>query len=413
MTAASAVVDEIVFDGAAGAAVAKQLVGRAVVGAGRKGKYFWFEFDQGPCLLMHFGMTGQGHLRGVAAPQYKVKMGETRAPEEWPPRFLKLELVFDDGKRWAYTDPRRLGRIRLVNDPPKEPPVSLLGFDPLLAMPTLPEFKQWLAGRTAPIKAVLLDQGVAAGVGNWIADEVLYQAEVHPEVSTAVLSDAELAALHAALDRIIRVAVACKTANEDNPADWLFHYRWTKGAKAAKDHHGNAISFVTVGGRTSAVVLARQKFRKGVATQEARKRTQETTQGRAQVQETTQGRARVHETGGRARVHETGGRAKETTGGRAAAVKAKLPRGRAAAAAVQALADAVDATVARSSSGKRTPTTIVSPAATTSARTRSSRKPAELSAPAAPPVRTQRVAKAAAAAQSRPGRRSTGAAGKA
>jgi formamidopyrimidine-DNA glycosylase len=263
VAAATAAEDGIVFVGSTGPAVAAQLVGRTVVGTGRKGKYFWLELDTRPWLLLHFGMTGQTHLTGVAAPQYRVAQGETRAPDAWPPRFLKLELVMDNGQRWAFTDPRRLGRIRLVDDPPAEPPVALLGFDPYLAMPALPAFQGWLAGRTAPIKAVLLDQSVAAGVGNWIADEVLYQARVHPDVSTAHLAEDEVAAIHTALERIVRVAVACKTAGRDNPPDWLFHYRWAKGrGGVARDHHGNAISFATVGGRTSAIVLALQKMRR-------------------------------------------------------------------------------------------------------------------------------------------------------
>ena len=262
IVAAEAVVDTILFDGESGPALAKKLVGRTVVGAGRKGKYFWMELDRRPWPLFHFGMTGQDHLSGVAAPQYKVKMGDVRAPTDWPPRFLKLELVFDNGQRWAYTDPRRLGRIRLVNDPLNEPPVSLLGFDPLLAMPTVEQLRAWFAGRTAPIKAVLLDQTVAAGVGNWIADEVLYQAGVHPELSTALLTDAELQAVHDALERIVRVAVDCKLTGKDNPTEWLYHYRWSKRDRKPQDHLGNTISFVTVGGRTSAVVSARQRMRK-------------------------------------------------------------------------------------------------------------------------------------------------------
>ena len=255
--------DAILFCGPGQAAVvATALVGRTIVGAGRKGKYFWFELDQRPWPLMHFGMSGQGHLTGVAAPQYKVKVNATRALEDWPPRYVKLELELDDGRRWAFTDPRRLGRIRLVQDPISEPPVSLLGFDPYLNMPTLDGFRGWLAGRKAPIKAVLLDQTVAAGVGNWIADEVCYQARVHPDLPVPLLDDAEVAALHEALERIVRVAVACKLGGQDMPSEWLIHYRWSKGAKSPRDHYGNAITFCTVGGRTSAVVAALQKLRK-------------------------------------------------------------------------------------------------------------------------------------------------------
>ena len=69
----------------------------------------------------------------------------------------------------AFVDARRLGRIRLCADPLKEPPISTLGFDPLLCMPTLEEFSRNVLKRSCPIKALLLDQSFSAGVGNWVA----------------------------------------------------------------------------------------------------------------------------------------------------------------------------------------------------------------------------------------------------
>ena len=69
----------------------------------------------------------------------------------------------------AFLDARRLARIRLAREPLKEPPISELGFDPILSMPTLEEFKKMVLKRSCPIKALLLDQGFSAGVGNWVA----------------------------------------------------------------------------------------------------------------------------------------------------------------------------------------------------------------------------------------------------
>ena len=78
----------------------------------------------------------------------------------------------------AFTDARRLGRIRLVDavDPFTQPPLSELGFDPVHGMPTIDEFKSRTLKRRVPIKSLLLDQTFSAGVGNWVADEVLFQA---------------------------------------------------------------------------------------------------------------------------------------------------------------------------------------------------------------------------------------------
>jgi len=69
----------------------------------------------------------------------------------------------------AFLDVRRLGRIRLCAEPLNEPPISELGFDPILSMPNLEDFTPQVLRRKAPIKAVLLDQSFSGGVGNWVA----------------------------------------------------------------------------------------------------------------------------------------------------------------------------------------------------------------------------------------------------
>ncbi|CAI8034338.1 Formamidopyrimidine-DNA glycosylase [Geodia barretti] len=108
-------------------------------------------------------------------------------------------MRFDDGGELAMTDGRRLGRILLRDDPEREPPVAKLGFDPLLAMPPPKRFSELIRARGANVKSLLLDQSFAAGVGNWIADEVLYQAGIDPRRHAASLTDAEACRLRARL----------------------------------------------------------------------------------------------------------------------------------------------------------------------------------------------------------------------
>ncbi len=72
-------------------------------------------------------------------------------------------------------------QVRFLEQPESVPPISLLGWDPILDMPTLPVFAEQLAARRRAVKAALLDQSFSAGIGNWVADEVLYQARIHPE----------------------------------------------------------------------------------------------------------------------------------------------------------------------------------------------------------------------------------------
>ena len=79
----------------------------------------------------------------------------------------------------AFLDARRLGRIRLVKSPLEEPPISTLGFDPILSMPTLEDFKAQVIRRSCPIKALLLDQSFSAGVGNWVAGKATSPEHTH------------------------------------------------------------------------------------------------------------------------------------------------------------------------------------------------------------------------------------------
>ena len=94
--------------------------------------------------------------------------------------------------------------MRLRHDPRAEPPISLLGFDALHDVPPLAGLAELFAARAAPVKAVLLDQSFSAGVGNWIADEVLYQARIDPRRRTNALTRAEIVRLGPACARSSR-----------------------------------------------------------------------------------------------------------------------------------------------------------------------------------------------------------------
>src|SRR5215831_5528929 len=217
--------DPIVFEARPRREFTKALLGRRVRGVGRHGKHLWLELDRRPWPCFHFGMTGEFHAPSARAVRL-VSSGSKDRGSAWPPRFAKLRLTFDDGGELVMTDPRRLGRIRLRKDPPSEPPISGLGFDALLGLPGPAEFAGLLEDRSAPIKALLLDQSFAAGVGNWIADEVLYQARIAPRRPARSLSPAEGRRLRAALVRVITAAVAARADSERFPRAWLFHRRW-------------------------------------------------------------------------------------------------------------------------------------------------------------------------------------------
>jgi formamidopyrimidine-DNA glycosylase len=249
--------DPIVFDRVSPARVRRALVGKRVLGVHRHGKHLWFELDQRPWPCLHFGMTGGFHVPGRKSVKLKSS-GERQPRAGWPPRFAKLRLTFDDGGELVFADARRLGRVRLRHDPRAEPPISLLGFDALVGIPTAREFVELLRGRSAPIKAVLLDQSVAAGVGNWIADEVLYQAGVDPRRRASTLTAAELRRIRDRIRSVVATAVRYNSDSDRFPRRWLFHDRWGKKAMAMTSR-GQPIRYATVGGRTTAWVPTVQR----------------------------------------------------------------------------------------------------------------------------------------------------------
>jgi formamidopyrimidine-DNA glycosylase len=235
--------DPIVFDDTSPERFVRALRGRRIEAVRRKGKYLWMELDARPWPLFHFGMTGSFRFYRDPDPR---------------PRFWKMELLADDGTRLAMADARRFGRIRLRRDPLSEPPLADLGFDPLVGLPPVAELAALLGRRRAPVKSVLLDQGLFAGVGNWIADEVLYQAGLRPQRLASELSRAEVGRLRARILAVIRKAVAVDADSDRFPATWLFHHRWGKNAEA-RTARGESILHEAIGGRTTAWVPTRQR----------------------------------------------------------------------------------------------------------------------------------------------------------
>ena len=243
IVAVAAAPDPIVYQGVSPARFAAALRGRRVLAVRRKGKHIWMELDRRPWPLFHFGMTGSFAIYHEVSPR---------------PRFWKVEMAMEDGTRLAMPDPRRFGRIRLQEWPEDEHPLASLGFDPLEGLPPAREIARRLHVRGGPVKSVLLDQSLFAGVGNWIADEALYQAAIDPRRPASSLAPPEVACLRARLHAIVRRAVAVGADDRRFPRTWLFHDRWGReeGARTAR---GERIVHLTIGGRTTAFVPSRQR----------------------------------------------------------------------------------------------------------------------------------------------------------
>lgn len=219
-------------------------------------------------------MTGWVHIKNDLMGHYRAAEKPTSA--EWPPKFHKfiLELV-DSTNEVAFVDMRRLARIRLIDhldghDLRNIPPLSDNGPDPVLEPVSLQWLRGQLEARKVPVKAWLLDQSAIAGIGNWVGDEILYHARIHPETYTNTLSEEQSEKLHKALCDVTKLAVDTEADTSKFPDNWLMLHRWGKGKGKGRNGKlgnklptGEKVEFLTVGGRTSAFVPSLQKAPKG------------------------------------------------------------------------------------------------------------------------------------------------------
>jgi len=268
----TAVEDNNVF-GKAGTTAAefeKSMTGKTVLDAGQQGKYFWMIMSSPPHPVMHFGMSGWLKFKSENSYYYRPKEGEEK--EGWPPKFWKflLETSPEEGEEKieaAFVDMRRFGRVRLVDCPAenirKVSPLKENGPDPVVDkdVVTVEWLKNKCRAKKVPIKAMLLDQANISGIGNWVGDEIMYHAKMHPEQYANTLTDEQIEQLHKSIHYVCDTAVALLGDSEKFPDDWLFKHRWAKGKKngAGTLPNGEKIVFLTVGGRTSAVIPSMQK----------------------------------------------------------------------------------------------------------------------------------------------------------
>ena len=169
--------------GSAPEAIEATLLGRHFVAARRRGKLMMLDTDDGGVLGLRFGMSGRLVADGVPGVD-QLLHGRPGADV----RFERFAVQFDDGGSLAMSDPRRLGGVEL------DPDEDRLGPDALGI--SRAELRQALEGGQTALKARLLDQQHIAGVGNLIADEVLWRAGLSPLRLAGELDAAALRRLH-------------------------------------------------------------------------------------------------------------------------------------------------------------------------------------------------------------------------
>lgn len=231
--------------------------GARVLDVHRRGKYWWIELDRSPWLFGHLGMAGWIREIGKQSIRLREHGNAPWEDEQGNVRFLKMRLVAEDGREVVMSDGRRLARLWLAEGPHASKNVAALGHDVVDDPWTVKELHKVLAKRQAPIKALLLDQSLFAGVGNWIADEALYQAGIRPSRAASTLKPKEIERLLAVLAEIVLTAVECGADSSKYPATWLFMHRWG-GNRGVEEIDGHPIRREPIGGRTTAWVPDRQ-----------------------------------------------------------------------------------------------------------------------------------------------------------
>ncbi|XP_073302775.1 formamidopyrimidine-DNA glycosylase isoform X2 [Primulina huaijiensis] len=259
--------DPKVIDGVSPSDFEASIVGKRIVAAHRKGKNMWLQLDSPPFPSFQFGMTGAVYIKGVAVTKYK--RSAVKDTDEWPSKYSKFFVALDDGLEFSFTDKRRFAKVRLLDDPVSVPPISELGPDALVDPMAVDEFCNSLSKKKIGIKALLLDQSFISGIGNWMADEILYQARIHPQQSASSMSKENCSTLVKCINEVIKNSVEVGADSSQFPSNWIFHSREKKPGKAFVD--GKKIEFITAGGRTTAYVPELQKLCGDQALKEAGK----------------------------------------------------------------------------------------------------------------------------------------------
>jgi formamidopyrimidine-DNA glycosylase len=199
------------------------------------------EAEENTALLVHLGMTGG--MMPMAA-------GEAQA------KHTHLVALLDDGRELRYVDPRRFGRIAMLEGEALEKELVRFGADPLEV--SLDEFVRRIESRKAQIKALLLNQEVLRGVGNIYADESLWKAKIHPAQIGARIPREKLRTLYRELQAILRKAIVLRGSSisdfldaQGAPGEYQQHHRAYGREGKSCYRCKTPIRRITVAGRSS------------------------------------------------------------------------------------------------------------------------------------------------------------------
>lgn len=168
------------------------VTGQRVRDVSRRAKYLLIRFDSGS-LILHLGMSGSLRILPAGTPAL---------------RHDHFDLLLDSGACLRFNDPRRFGSLHWTTEPPASHPLlAHLGVEPLEASFDAAYLTAAASGRRAPIKALIMDGRVVAGVGNIYASESLFRAGIHPGRAAGRISAHRLGRLVDAIREVLGAAI--------------------------------------------------------------------------------------------------------------------------------------------------------------------------------------------------------------
>lgn len=220
----------------------QRLAGRSIGDIARRGKYLLFALDAEEWLVVHLGMSGSLEMK--------------RTPSDAAPHD-HVWLHLDGGSILVFNDPRRFGLLHIVGAAAL-PALTNTGPDPLTEEWTAEQLRALVRHRQRPIKNILMDQTLIAGIGNIYANEILYQAHVRPRRRGHSLRRRELDALATAIRAVLTDAVRLGGSSisdfrdgEGKPGYFQLHFRVYDRDGQPCYGCGTAIRRVVLSGRSS------------------------------------------------------------------------------------------------------------------------------------------------------------------
>ena len=164
------------------------ITNQKITGLDRRGKYLIINLNKSN-IIIHLRMTGRIDLTD----------GET-------PKYTTVEIDFINKKKMCLVDYRKFGKVWIVTD--IESVVGHIGIEPLSKEFTSKEFMSMIAKRKGTLKPLLLNQQFIAGIGNYLADEILFRASLHPLRTADTLDQKEIKELYLSIRHIIRKSIS-------------------------------------------------------------------------------------------------------------------------------------------------------------------------------------------------------------